>query len=185
MTVFETARLIIRRGDPNDVEFIRELWNDPLVMKYVGFPEGLGMSREEVADRFSAETGELFDRILIITMKDGIRIGNTKIGRINEKGITETDMKIIPAYWGKGYGKEAKKGLCDFIFTHTDAEIVQATPNRENIASIRMQEYAGAKPVDEGIFSFHQKMKMKTCPVPYILYQLNRKDWEKMRLESE
>ena len=41
--LFETERLIIRRAEPEDrdIDFFLRLWNDPQVMKFVGFPFGL------------------------------------------------------------------------------------------------------------------------------------------------
>ncbi len=182
MIVFQTERLIIRMVKDDDTDFITELWNEPAVMKYVGFPGGLKITKQQVSHIIKEHDENPYDHILIITLQDGTRIGNTKIGSIKEEGICETDMKIAPQFWGNSYGKETKKGLVDYIFKNTDAQIVQATPNKQNSASIKMQEYVGAKPVKEGIFTFPEDMQDYTCPVPYIIYHLTREEWKK-RLE--
>ena len=179
MILFQTKRLIIRTATKDDAVFIADLWNNPQVMKYVGFPDGIDTTPQKIAAVIKKEKHTLFDCILIITLKDGTPIGNTAIGSIDEKGITETDMKIAPLYWGESYGKETKQGLVNYIFSHTDAQIVQATPNKHNIASIKMQEYVGAQPVNEDIFTFPEDMKEYTISIPYITYHLTREDWKR------
>lgn len=171
-----TKRLIIRSVTVEDATFIADLWNNPKVMRFVGFPMGLNISRQKVIKTIES-ANEV--SLLTVTLRDGERIGNAKIGDIDENGIIETDVKLKPGLWGKGYGKEIKKALVDYIFQHTKAEVIQATPNIQNIASIKMQEYVNAKPAGEGVFEFPENMKDHTCPVNYIVYQINRKDWEK------
>jgi RimJ/RimL family protein N-acetyltransferase len=176
-----TDRLIIRTAKSEDARFIADLWNIPEVMRFVGFPNGLSISEQQVkviieaADKLS---------LLVVMLKDHTRIGNAKIGVVDENGIVETDVKIIPNYWEQGFGREVKKALVDHIFLNSQAEIVQATPNKNNIASIKMQEYVKAKPVREGFFEFSENMKAYTCPVHYILYHLKREEWKKDRKDG-
>ena len=47
-TVFETERLIVRTATVEDADLVCELWTDPRVMAYVGFPQGLKITREEI-----------------------------------------------------------------------------------------------------------------------------------------
>jgi RimJ/RimL family protein N-acetyltransferase len=56
----------------------------------------------------------------------------------DDDGIASTDIKLLPAYWGQRYGSEIKKGLVDYLFTNTDCLAVEASPNVNNIASIRL-----------------------------------------------
>lgn len=179
MIVLRTDRLVVRTAEPADADFVAALWNDPDVMRYVGFPEGLGTAAREVLARIDSPADGVFGRILIITLKDGTAIGNAHIGRVDDDGITETDVKLDPAFWGYGFGREVKHGLVEYIFANTCACAVQATPNRRNKASIRMQEHVGAEPVGEGTFVFPEDKRGNTCPVEYIVYRIRREDWRK------
>lgn len=86
-------------------------------------------------------------------------------------------MKLLPAFWGQRYGVEVKQGLLDYLFTHTDCEAVEATPNVANLASIKMQEAVGGVRIDEAIFHFPEAMQRYTVPVHYYTYRVSRKDW--------
>jgi [ribosomal protein S5]-alanine N-acetyltransferase len=143
ITVFETRRLIIR-AVITDAEVLYRLWTDPRVMTHVGFPQGLRITRPEIEARIAAAGESAFDRFLLVELKfRGEVIGECKMTLPDADGLAETDVKLLPAFWGHKYGVEVKRGLLDFIFTHTNAEEVQATPNVNNVASIKMQEAVG------------------------------------------
>ena len=59
------------------------------------------------------------------------------------------------------------------------------TPNRENIASIKMQEAVGGRRVREGIYQFPENMKDCTINVPYFEYVVDRVTWEGNRSGQE
>lgn len=180
--IITTERLFVRFATPGDVDMLYALWTDPRVMTHVGFPKGLKITKDQINEQLRSESGRILDAVLITALNSTSQsIGQVKIGSPDERGISETDVKLFPAFWGHGYGLEIKLGLVDYLFTHTDAKIVQATPNVSNIASIRMQERAGGKRVGEGIFEFPEYMKEDTQPVPHYIYHIHREDWEKKR----
>jgi len=75
-----------------------------------------------------------FDRTLIVIDKESnTPIGECKLGLLGEEGVAHTDVKLLPALWGKGFGLEIKQGLVDYLFTHTSCKAIQASPNRSNI----------------------------------------------------
>ncbi len=175
--IFETVRLVVRLATVEDVDLIHDLWNDPRVMTYVGFPQGLRITRERLVEQYLA--GDEFQRPLIVELREtGQAIGQCKMERSNEDGVVEPDVKLLPAFWGHKYGVEAWKGLLAYEFAHTDCDAVVASPNVENIASIRMQKAAGAVCVDEGVYEFPESMRDYTIPVHYYVYRLSREVWE-------
>ena len=180
--IFTTKRLIVRRAQnrKKDVKLYYLLWNNPEVMKFVGFPNGLQMTKMEIQNKLSQQKKSEFDTNLIIELlKTGEFIGEAKLGKPDENKIASTDVKILPKFYGNSYGKEIKKGLVDYIFTHTDAVAIQTSPNVKNVASIRMQEYVGAKRVGEEVYHFPENMQKNTIDVHYYIYKVFRKDWEK------
>jgi RimJ/RimL family protein N-acetyltransferase len=74
---------------------------------------------------------------------------------------------------------EIKRGLLDYLFTHTDCDAVQATPNVNNIASIKMQEAVGGERVGEEVYQFPESMRDFTTPVHHYIYRVYRRTWER------
>lgn len=182
MTIFETHRLIIRKAvaTDEDVDLFFNLWTDPQVMIFVGFPYGLRITRDEIKATIEKEDETEYDNKLVVELKGSDqRIGECKLGRPDTAGISETDIKLLPQYWGRGYGTEIKRGLVDYLFRNTSCKAVQATPNKRNIASQKMQEAVGGKIVGEGVFHFPDDQKDYTCDVPHYVYHVYREEWER------
>jgi RimJ/RimL family protein N-acetyltransferase len=185
-TLFETHRLCIRRAQPDeaDTAFFLRLWNDPQVMRNVGFPYGLRLDAAEV--RQALERGPQqgderhLDACLVAVHKDtGQVIGECRLGTPDAQGLSETDVKLLPELWGQGYGTEVKRGLLAYLFTRTECLVAQATPNVDNPASVRMQEAVGGRRVGESTHEFPPEMQSFTCPVHCYVYQVRREDWLK------
>lgn len=177
--VFDTVRLTIRLAAVEDMDFFYQLWTDPQVMVHVGFPQGLLITRAEIQDRLAAPGTSPFNRLLVIDLQSTRQsIGECYMQLPNAEGIASTDVKLLPAFWGRRYGLEVKRGLLDYIFTHTDAIAVEATPNVDNVASIKMQEAVGGKRVGESVYQFPPAMQSYTAPLHSYTYRVTRKDWQ-------
>jgi RimJ/RimL family protein N-acetyltransferase len=161
-----------------------QLWTNPIVMRNVGFPHGLPITLDEVCAKIAEHIqiqGD-FGRLLVVEEKtSGTVIGECKMYLPDENGISETDVKLLPKYWGQKYGVEIKRGLVNHLFTNTDCKIVQATPNINNTASIKMQEAVGGVRVGQDTFYPSEEMKTYACPVPYYIYHVHRHTWENER----
>lgn len=182
--LIETNRLIIRfaKVSDEDIDFILKIWTDPKVMRFVGFPNGLRTDKIKIEKQLKSEQGKIFERVLLVSSKkDEQLIGSCKLGSTDESGIAHTDIKVMPKFWGNGYGKEIKKALVEYQFTHTDCVGVQGDPNKLNIASIKMQESIGGKKIKEGCHIFPKEMREYTTDVYFYVYILYRSDWEKLR----
>jgi len=177
--IFETERVVVRAAEEDDADLFYALWTDPRVMRNVGFPKGLSVTRDKLKDRLSRQGESEFDRILVVQLKDtGQAIGECKLSRPDQNGIAEPDVKLLPRFWGHKYGVEVWRGLVDYQFTHTECAAVQATPNVNNIASIKMQEAVGAVRVGEDVHRFPESMHDYTTPVHHYIYRLGRTDWQ-------
>ena len=178
--VFATERLVVRTAAVQDVELIYELWTDPRVMANVGFPHGLRITREEIEETLRKPSGSEFERLLVVELKaTGQTIGQCSMHHPNDEGIAETDIKLLPAFWGHKYGVEVKRGLVAHLFTHTNCTVVGASPNVGNIASIKMQEAVGGVRVDEAVYEFPEAMRDYTTPVHHYIYHVYREHWER------
>ncbi len=147
-------------------------------MRYLGYPEGLAISIEEVCRQLADGPDSAFgSRLVVERLSDGLAIGQSKLGTPDADGICEPDIKLDPTHWGRRYGTELWRALIDYAFRHSEARIVQGTPNRENVASVRMQMGAGMIKVGEGVFTEHLGSHPVTVPVPYVRLQITREDW--------
>lgn len=178
-SVFDTERLVIRAATEQDVDLLYMLWTDPRVMVHVGFPHGLRITRQEIEESLQGLFDSEFERVLVVELKaTGETIGQCGMHAPDEEGIAGTDVKLLPAFWGHKYGIEVKRGLISYLFAHTPCTAVQATPNVDNVASIKMQEAVGGVRVGEQVYEFPESMRDYTTPVHHYIYRVYRQDWE-------
>ena len=150
-------------------------------MADVGYPEGLRINEVEIKERIGREAREmtLLESLMLVDLKaEKISIGQCYMHRPNDKGVSSTDIKLLPKYWGRGYGREVKRALLDTLFTSTECLAVEATPNVNNLASIKLQESVGGIRVGEEIYEFPESMADFTRPVHCYIYRVTRPDWE-------
>jgi len=162
--VFETKRLIVRTATVEDVDLFYALWTNPQVMKNVGFPHGLRTTRSEIEERLARQGGSEFEQLLVMELRaTGQAIGECKLADPDEKGIAEPDIKLLPGFWGHKYGVEAWRELVAYQFMHSDCAAVQATPNVNNSASIKMQEAVGGVRIGEDVYRFPESRAVSCC----------------------
>jgi RimJ/RimL family protein N-acetyltransferase len=176
--VWRSARLRGVVAGPQDAPFFHRLWTDPLVMGNVGYPQGLPISLAEVRDLLATRQDDLLQARLLVLRGLGTQgIGECKLGRPDETGLSETDVKLLPHYWGRGFGTEIKRALLDYLFTQTDCQVVQATPNVDNSASIRMQEAVGGVRVGERTYEPGPDAPVGAQAVHCYVYHVTRAAW--------
>ncbi len=184
--VFHTDRLIIQRATVADADMFFALWTDPAVMQHVGFPQGLPITQQEIEEKLRNQGEGVYGRLLVVVLQaTGERIGECFMTQANQAGIAETDVKLLPAFWGHKYGVEIKRGLLNYLFSHTDCSSVQATPNIHNIASIKMQEAVGAVRAGTGKSLIPQSNGAKPITVEYVIFRVYRRIWQKAQREAK
>jgi len=178
--VFETKRIAVCQATVEDVEIFYRLWTDPQIMSNVDYPNGLPITREDIKYQISEGGTSEFQQLLIVAIKStGQAIGECKLHWPDPDGIATTDVKLLPEFWGNKYGVEVKRGLLDYLFTHTECLAVDASPNVGNIASIKMQEAVGGVCIGESIYEFPESKRKVTSPVHHYIYRVSRTDWQK------
>lgn len=179
--IFLTKRLMVRRSKlcDADINLYHRLWNSPSVMRNVGFPMGLRINRDSIQDLIIiGQSDTAFDKSLLVQLRDtGQAIGECKMGLPNSNGISITDVKLLPEYWNQGFGKEIKNALCSYLFSQTECTIVEASPNVNNIASIKMQEACAGTLVRQEVYHFPSHMSSYTEDVDSLTFHIHKTDW--------
>jgi len=145
----EGKRTTLRPTGPEDLIFLETLWNDGEVMRYVGYPKGLGIDEEGMRtwfDRLAENRGR--DREHWIVEVKGEPIGEAFYRRCDEycgyraPKMAELDLKLKPQSWGRGYGSNALRTLATYLFAQGFKTLV-VSPNLENKAALRLYERLG------------------------------------------
>lgn len=178
LEILRTERLTVLRADSSRADLFFTLWTNPAVMRNVGFPSGIPVTRDEITLRLRLQPDSDFDRLSVVLITDtGEEIGECCLHKPDKNGVARTDVKLLPEFWGRGYGVEIKRAMLDYLFTNTDCVAVEASPNIENTASIRMQEAVGGVKSGEGVYRFPDEMKGYTVPVHHLIYTVTREKW--------
>ncbi len=144
MNTFETARLLFRSFEADDLDRLAEISADSETSRYVGDGRPLSRklteqwienSRQNVA-RFGYGTGA------VVLRSCGTLIGWSGIAR-PEEGGEEILYGLYRDYWGQGLGTELLDGLLDWAWRTLNLGELRATVHRQNAASIQMLENAG------------------------------------------
>lgn len=163
-------RLRVRPAERRNLPFLLSLWNDPRVMRYAGAKHGKGWNEQDIENWYQrylkrAKPGEPEEIQLIVELLDGTPIGESGCGKVRKgwsckgyappagKLVGMTDVKLLPNYWGKGYGTEAMREVVKYLFTRTLLDIILVPPHKENVAAIRVYEKSGFRKTS-GVYWF-------------------------------
>jgi RimJ/RimL family protein N-acetyltransferase len=74
------------------------------------------MTLEDVCADIQGRDANEFSQLLVVRLKrTGEAIGQCKMCLPDEHGISETDVKLLPTYWGHRFGVEIKRGLVEYL----------------------------------------------------------------------
>lgn len=152
--------LALTEAHEEDIAFLLDMWNDPRVMRYAGYPQGRGWSEADIQawwQEYLAERKKsgCDDTQLILRLEDGTAIGESHYGPVPDgfevgdwrkpEGVRcfMTDIKLAPRYWGQGIGTKGMRMIVELIFAKTSCELLVVPPHRDNPPAFRVYEKAG------------------------------------------
>ncbi len=122
---------------------IRALWENGEVMRYVGYPDGLGWSQT----KFDSEWPSLQDdpKALRLAVEDntGRFLGEAMISSPGNDSFCQPDLKLLPEFWGKGLAFEAWQTIMDRSWARWPEAGILVTPNVENARAIELYNRLG------------------------------------------
>lgn len=163
-------RVIIKSTKEEDLNNILCLWNNGTVMKWVGFPEGLNQTIEDLQEWFSnLQKSELANHYVILN-KSNIFCGELFYMKKLEHRRAGLDIKLLPESQGKGLATEALKLFIDIIFkTEGQIDAVWTEPSKDNTSARDLYTRCGLE----------EKDRPDDMEPAESYWELTREEWEK------
>ncbi|MBN9361567.1 MULTISPECIES: GNAT family N-acetyltransferase [unclassified Devosia] len=132
-----TARLVLRRAVPADLDAFHPILSSPEAMRYwATLPHAsMAVTEKWFADQFFSG---LDNRDEWVIERDGRVIGNIGIWNMPEFGFI-----LHPDAWGQGIGIEAAKAFLDYAFATHPVEAIKADVDPRNAASLNLLQKLG------------------------------------------
>jgi RimJ/RimL family protein N-acetyltransferase len=144
INTFVFIMINIKITDESDLDNILSLWNDGNVMKYVGFPNGLGYDRIKINDWYeNVVQTKRFIHYSIYT-ENGVYCGETGYaeGRMRD-GNMGIDIKLLPETQGKGIAEFAVRFIINHIRNNNIAKSVWVDPHQDNAKAMKLYKKLG------------------------------------------
>ena len=147
--IAETARLIIREFLPEEEPVFLAHYTDEEVLRYI--PKRAREERIAIFHRSIAAYGDKTQLRIwgIFNKTDGDFIGTCLLRPfLYDATKGELGYSIERKYWNQGIGTEMAIAMVNYALSHMDQPTVAAIIVAENIASQRVLEKAGFKPLE-------------------------------------
>jgi ribosomal-protein-alanine N-acetyltransferase len=165
--VLETERLRLTSWSARQWPELVALHGDPGVARYLT-PSGLPWSEEACKARLALWMADFasqrMGKLRLIRKSDGALVGRAGFGLHGPAQEPELGFALFPDEQGKGYAREASRGLVDWLFAETEHRLCHGFVHRDNIASIAVLKHLGMQQVGEGPFE----------GMPFLYLQLTR-----------
>ena len=150
--IAETERLILRELSIADSQDFYLLNSDVQVLKYTG---DLPFSSVEEAVHFlkhysdSRKNG--FGRWAVVSKESKDFLGWCGL-KLNEEHLIDLGFRFFRKEWGKGYATESSFACLEYGFHTLKLDYIMGRSSRDNMASIKVLEKLGMKPIKTGDF---------------------------------
>lgn len=130
----------IRTAVNDDAGYLLDWWNDGEIMAHAGFPDGLGISREEIEKKIQACGPE---KSILIIEAGGVPVGEMNYKRMDEERV-DIGIKICNSHRrNAGIGTKAIGLLLSFLFEEEGYPVVILDTNLTNTGAQRFYERIG------------------------------------------
>jgi RimJ/RimL family protein N-acetyltransferase len=129
----------------DDLEMFRRFLTEPFLigLDWAGFRDAQAPARRFAEDGY---LGEANGRLMVEVEQERTAAGLVSYLEGRYAGLAsywEIGIALLPEWRGRGIGWRAQAMLCDYLFSHTPAQRVQAGTHAENVAEQRSLVKAG------------------------------------------
>jgi RimJ/RimL family protein N-acetyltransferase len=127
-----TARLLLRRAVPDDLDAFHAILSDPRAMRYWSRPEHetIAESRDFVEFLCGCPDNGADDWVM--------ELDGRVIGKAGSWAPPEVGFILHPDHWGRGYAAEAMAALIPVLFARHDMPALVAEADPRNRASLAL-----------------------------------------------
>ena len=191
----ETERLILRRFNEADVDYLVALDGDPEVMRYItgGSPTPREVVERDVLPRLLGryERGDRFGAWAAIEKATGEFLGWFSLRPPDEASPDEVELgyRLRRAAWGKGLGTEGSRALIAKGFEELGVRRVVANAYAENVGSRRVMEKCDMtlertyRLTPQELFEQFGITDLELFDGDDVEYALEKADWERREAE--
>ena len=145
--LFQTDRIVVRPTTTDDLRELRGLWNDGRVMRWAGFPDGMGYTDAGIAEWFEKVQANPRRHHYIVRAHDVGFCGELYYSVDVERRLASLDIKFRPEAQGGGRSADALMGLIHHIFRHEpEVDAVWTEPGDANLAAWTLYWRCGLRP---------------------------------------
>lgn len=160
----ESGKLKVRSAAIEDAKMLSEWWNNGKVMAHAGFPKGIGISEDKVAELIK-EDNNLSQRLII-------ELENKPIGEVNyrtpKEKVAEIGIKVCDSsQQNKGYGTECLKMLMEYIFMSMGYNKIILDTNLKNKRAQYIYKKLGFRKVRTNIDAWKDQLGELQSSVDY------------------
>jgi RimJ/RimL family protein N-acetyltransferase len=129
-------KVVLLATQEGDLPALLRLWNDGEVMKWVGFPDGLGWDLAQLRDWLRVVQANPDRHHFTVYGGNGLYCGETYFALDPVTRRAKLDIKFMPEAQGDGRSRDALRALIDWIFGHvTEVDSVWVEPWGNNLAA--------------------------------------------------
>lgn len=153
-----------------DLPNVQRLWAEPAVMSFVGFPEGLQESLDNLEHQWLPWVQQPPKR-QHWSVYDGDEYCGETFYDVDETGLASMDIKLLPAARGRGIAFAALSYALDAAFRVGGAKRAYVDPNPENGKALALYARLGFLPAA-------RPAHLEEPDVPYVYLELTAGNWE-------
>ena len=137
------GKITIKETTERDLENIMNLWNNGEVMFFVGFPDGLGITLDQLKEWFKVAIKNP-ERCHYSIYAEGIGYCGETFYNVDVKhDLASMDIKLLPHAQGKGIASKALSFAIDKAFTEGKVNRVYVEPQSANRKAWTLYEKLG------------------------------------------
>ena len=172
----ETERLILRRMEQADIDFVFRHFSNPKIAQYLmDEPPVTELAQaQEIIQFYLESTGKAYNRWVMVRKSDQQPIGTVGFHKWAKRYFrAEIGYDLSPDFWGQGYMIEALKAVIANGFGRMRLNRIEALIYIDNDLSIQLVERLNFK--REGLLRDYFYLDEKFHD--HFLYALLKKDW--------
>lgn len=175
--ILKGKKVILRPVTVSDTNRLHRWINDKKINRFLGTEIPISLNKERKIVRKMSQPSKSYKHFIIETIATGESIGMMSIHHIdyhNRQAIT--GAYLVPSYWGRGYGSDAKMALLKYAFLRLKLNRIVSYVFPHNTRSVAYSLKCGYK--KEGYL--RENVIKKGKKYDSILLAVLKKDWLKL-----